>query len=131
MTIHIATFGGRQVLIGSLSDIPAIDVVSPFAALVAAFCQEERNEVLAVAGLLLELGCKELCCVGFEAEPLHDDLDQLLEDSNRLDVVTTCHKNIVEGCEYFLFGAGAQRLVLYGLISRHPEVMDALTVVSQ
>ena len=130
MAVEVATFGGREVHIGSPSGISAVDLFSPFAALVAAFCQEEVKEILGVAGLL-ELGCKEFCCVGFEAEVLHDHLDRLVEDSNRLDVVTTWHTDVVDGCEYFLFAAGGQRLVLYGLISRHREVMAALTLASQ
>lgn len=131
MAIEVATFGGREVLIGSPSHISAVDVASPFAALVTAFSQEELNEVLGVAGLLLELGCQEFCCVGSEAELLHDQLDWLVEDADRLDVVTTWHTDIAEGCEYFLFAAGGQRLVLYALISRHPEIMDAMTLASQ
>jgi len=131
MAIEIVTFGGREVFIGAPNRILAGDVVSPFATLVVASCQEELNEVLGVAGLLLELGCKEFCCLGFEAELLHDCLDRLVEDSNRLDVVTTWHTNIDKGCEYFLFAAGGQDINLYGLIAGHPAVMDALTRASQ
>lgn len=131
MTIQAARFGGREVFVGELRDITAVSVVSPFVALVTAYDQEELNEVLGVARTLMGLGCKEFCCVGSKAELLHDQLDLHIEEVGLLDVVTTWHEDAVEGCEYFLFGAGAQNLVLYGLISSHPELLDAMVLAAQ
>jgi len=131
MAIQATMFGGREVFVGAPSDIMALNVVSPFVALVTASNQEELNEVLDIASTLLRLGCKEFCCVGLMAELLHDQIDLLIEKAGLLDVVTTWHEDAVEGCEYFLFGAGGQSLVLYGLISRHPELLDAMTLAAQ
>jgi hypothetical protein len=131
MAIQAVRFGGREVFVGAPSDIIAERVVSPFATLVTASSQEELNEILSIASRLLGLGCKEFCCVGLKAELLHDQLDLLIEKAGLLDAVTTWHKDAAEGCEYFLFGAGGQSLVLYGLISRHPELLDTMNWVAQ
>lgn len=131
MAIQPCKFGGRDVFVGEPGDISAVNVVSPFAALVTASSQKELDEVIGIASCLLSLGCKEFCCVGLKAESLHDQLDLLIEKAGLLDVATTWHEDAVEGCEYFLFGAGGQRLVLYGLISRHPELLDAMTLAAQ
>ena len=131
MAIRVARFGGRDVFVGEPSDISAVKVVSPFATLLTASNQEELNEVLAIARSLIELGCKEFCCVGLAAELLHDQLDILIEKAGLLEVVTTWHEDAVEGCEYFLFGAGGQSLVLYGLISRHSELLDAMALAAK
>lgn len=131
MTIKLTKFGERDVFIGEAGDISVANVVSPFAALVTASSQEELNEVIGVASSLLRLGCIEFCCVGSEAELLHDQLDVLIEEAGLFNVVTTWHEDAVEGCEYFLFGAGGQSLTLYGLISRHPELLDAMVFAAQ
>jgi len=131
MAIQAAKYGVREVFVGAPNDVSAVNVVSPFAALVTASNQEELDEVLGIASNLLELGCKEFCCVGLKAESLHDQLDLLIEKAGLLDVVTTWHEDAVEGCEYFLFGAGGQSLVLYGLISRHAELLDAMALAAQ
>ncbi len=130
MTIQATRFGGREVFVGAPGDITAVNVLSPFVVLVPSYSQEELNEVLDIASSLLGLGCKEFCCVGFKAELLHDQLDLLIEKAGLLDVVTTWHEDTVEGCEYFLFGAGGQSLVLYGLISQHPELLDAMALAA-
>lgn len=131
MAIQVAKFGGRSVFLGAPGDVPAVKVDFPFAVLVPASSQEELDEIVGVASRLLVLGCKEFCCVGSKAESLHDQLDLLIENTSMLDVVTTWHEDAIEGCEYFLFGAGGQSLVLYGLIAQHPELLDAMTLAAQ
>lgn len=131
MAFKVAKYGSREVFIGEPSDISLMNVASPFAALVTACSQEELDVVMGIVGSLLELGCKEFCCVGLKAESLHDQLDLLIEKIGLLEVVTTWHEDAVEGCEYFLFGAGGQSLPLYGLISRHPELLDAMVLAAQ
>ncbi|WP_419605712.1 hypothetical protein [Thiolapillus sp.] len=131
MVVQTAKYGGRDVFVGAPSDVPSVNFVSPFAALVTASSQEEVDEVLGIVSRLLGLGCKEFCCVGSKAESLHDQLDLLIEKAGLFDVVTTWHEDAIEGCEYFLFGAGGQSLALYGLISRHPELLDAMVLASQ
>lgn len=131
MAIHIKEFGGREVLMGAPSDVPFVTFVAPFAVLVTVTNQEELDEILSLAGGLFELGCKEFCCVGPKAESLHDQLDLLIEEASLIDVVTTWHEDAVEGCEYFLFGAGGQSLILYALVCRHLELLDALVLAAQ
>lgn len=131
MAFQSAEYGGREVFVGAPSDALALNFVSPFVALVTASSQEELDEVLSIASSLLKLGCKEFCCLGLKAELLHDQLDLLIEKVGLIDVVTTWHEEAVEGCEYFLFGAGGQSLVLYGLISRHPELLDAMALAAR
>lgn len=131
MAFQVVKYGSREVFVGAPSDVPDINVASPFAALVTAYSQEELYEVLGIVNSLFELGCKEFCCVGLKAESLHDHLDLSIEKAGLLDVVTTWHEDSVEGCEYFLFGAGGQSLALYGLISQHPELLDAMVLAAQ
>lgn len=131
MNIRSAKYGGREVFVGAPSDILAVNVISPFAVLVTASNQGELDEILGIMSSLLGLGCKEFCCVGLEAELLHDQIDLILEKAGLLDIVTTWHEDAIEGCEYFLFGAGGQYLILYGLISQHPELLDAIALAAQ
>ncbi|WP_373085473.1 hypothetical protein [Sneathiella sp.] len=129
--MQIINFDNREIAIGSLSDFSVENISTPFAILVAAFSQQELDEVVGLAKDLIELGCKEFCCVGVEAERLHDQLDHLIEDSGSYDIVTTWHDNLVEGCEYLLFGAGGQQIALFGLVSKHPEILEALKKAAQ
>jgi len=131
MTIQAVKFGGREVFVGKPGDIKTVNVASPFITLITASNQKELNEVLGITGTLLGLGCKEFCCIGLKAELLHDQLDLQIEKAGALDVVTTWHEDAVEGCEYFLFGAGGQGNILYGLISDHPELLDAMATAGQ
>lgn len=131
MAFHHVMFGERKVFIGSPADCSSLKASSPFAVLVAAPNTDEVREILSIAEILLRSGCKEFCCVGFESELLHDQLDLLIEKVGLLDVVTTWHKDVIEGCEYFLFGAGGQNHILYGLISGHKELIDALAVAAR
>lgn len=87
--------------------------------------------MLGISKKLLNLGCKEFCFIGQNAELLHDHLDLLLQEDDQIDVVTTWHEDIIDGCEYFLFGAGGQSLTLYALISDHLELLDALILSTQ
>ena len=131
MAIQTIKFDDRQVFVGTPSDIMMAEIASPFAVLLTASDSQEQKEVLGISKKLLNLGCKEFCCIGQNAELLHDHLDLLLEEDGQIDVVTTWHENIIDGCEYFLFGAGGQSLTLYALISDHLELLDALILTAQ
>lgn len=126
----MAKFGEREVNVGSVNDFNSKILTLPFATLVTASNQNELDAVLSIAASLVELGCKEFCCVGSDAELLHDNLDQLIEDAGSLDVVTTWHENTVEGCQYFLFAAGGQNLALLALISQHPETLKSMELAA-
>lgn len=118
--------GGRSLVLGSLHMPVDNSLRRPFAALVPAFDAEEQQKVETLVGTLLDLGCIELCCVGPQAEQLHDTLDEIVEAKGALDVVTTWHVDDADACEYFLFAAGGKPPTLLALISSHPELAAVL-----
>lgn len=77
-----------------------------FPVMLPAFNGMERSVAEGIAAGLIGHGCREFCCVGQEAEQLHDSIDWIIEDMQALDIVTTWHQDIVEACEYFVFAAG-------------------------
>lgn len=129
MTITALKFCGREVFVCSFGDVLSVRIAPAFVTLIVAACQKDIDENLRVANALLEKGCNEFCCIGPESEKLHDQLDNLIEDAGLIDVVTTWHKDITEGCEYFLFAAGGQSVPLVGLISKHPQILDVLNKI--
>jgi hypothetical protein len=74
----------------------------------------------------MDLGCIEFCCVGPQAEQLHDSLDGIVEERGALEVVTTWHTDYSEACEYFLFAAGGKPPTLLALISSRPDLAALL-----
>lgn len=121
--------GGRLLIIrlvgepmGSLKDI----LPSTFAVLLPAFDAEERRAAEAVVTPLVELGCIEFCCVGPQAEELHDAIDWVIEEKKGLHVVTTWDESQTEACEYFVHAAGGRPPGLLGLVENHPELVAAL-----
>ena len=131
MAVESISIEDREVLVCSPTEMLAIQITNPFAVLVSSQYEKERGEVLSLFGALLERGCKEICCIGTDAELLHDQFDQLIEDAGAVHVATTWHEDIVEGCEYFLFSAGGQSVDLYALISQHPELLNVLISVAR
>ena len=99
---------GRKLLVGSakdsLTDLKAL-LGGNFSTMLPAFnCDENSyNETI---WNLVEAGCDEFCCFGPMSEELHDEIDWLLVDKGYIDVVTTWHNDVVEGCEYFAIAAG-------------------------
>jgi hypothetical protein len=91
--------------------------------LVPAFNEVELEQVTSLLGELIALGCKELCCVGPEAELLHDTLDEILVQQGFIEVVTTWHTDYLDACEYFLLAAGGREGALLALIAAHPELV--------
>jgi hypothetical protein len=98
----------------------------PFVALVPAFDAAERLQVEKLAGTLLEMGCVEFCCVGAEAELLHDSLDWIIEEREAFNVATTWHVDNGEACEYFLFAAGGKLPNLLAMVASHRDLEGAL-----
>lgn len=98
-----------------------------FVTLLPACSSEEVATALRSANALLDHGCKEFCCVGPSSESLEDELDQLVENANRLDVVTTAFTDDAEALEYFLFAAGGGRIsVLLALVADHAWLLRRL-----
>jgi hypothetical protein len=123
--------GSRSLVLGSLEGSVNFSLQRPFVALVPAFDIGERHKVEAMAGTLLELGCMEFCCVGPQAEQLHDSLDEIIEVRGALEVVTTWHTDYSDACEYFLFAAGGKPRTLLALVSPHPELAALLKKESE
>jgi hypothetical protein len=107
------------------ADLP-VGLTAPFAVFLPASNKQERLEVEAIIVALLDAGCIELCCVGPEAESLHDSIDCIVEDRAAFDVVTTFHFDETDACEYFLFAAGGGIRFLLALVSSHPKLVSML-----
>jgi hypothetical protein len=118
---------GRSLILGLLDE--PLDYASgqQFVALLPAFSLAERQRVESLTSVLLDLGCRELCCVGPEAEELHDSLDELVEQRGATDLVTTWHRDHEDACEYFLHAASGGTLSLVALVSAHPDLEAVLT----
>lgn len=82
------------------------------------FSEAERVAAGEVVGSLLARGCVEFCCVGTEAEQLHDSIDAALLSNGAKPV---------EACEYFLLAAGGDARVLLALVADHPALVAALS----
>lgn len=118
--------GGRRLILGSVRSFVRDSIGRPFVVLVPAFNAGERRSVEEMVGILVDLGCVEFCCVGPEAELLHDSIDGIVEEKGALDVVTTWHENHADACEYFLLAAGGKPPALLALISSHSELAARL-----
>lgn len=116
---------GRSLVLGPLG-LPVDSFNRPFVALVPAFDADERQQVEAMAGPLMDLGCIEFCCVGPQAEQLHDSLDWIIEERGAPDVATTWHADYSDACEYFLFAAGGRPPTLFALVSGHSDLAALL-----
>lgn len=49
----------------------------------------------------------EICCVGPNAEEMHDSIDDEIVASDTTGIVTTWFKDGEEACEYFVYALGA------------------------
>jgi len=77
-----------------------------FAVLLPVDSDSAKEIALRCGRRFVELGCKEFCCVGSLAADTEDELDCLLEDEGRTDIVTTSFDHEEDAAEYFLFAAG-------------------------
>jgi hypothetical protein len=68
----------------------------------------------------------EFCCVGPEAEILHDSIDEIVEKQGELEVPTTWHNDYSDAAEYFLFAAGGKPQALLALVASHPDLVALL-----
>lgn len=123
---NASTFPTRRYALASLSLPWAVVPAAPFVVMLPAFDTRERELGLSLADDLIDRGCAEFCCVGPEAELLHDSLDALVEARGALSVVTTWHVDFEDACEYFLFGASAGRASRFALIDGHPDLLVVL-----
>lgn len=130
MPMRIMTLrSGRIVAIGSLDEPLEQSFGKPFVVLVPAFNALERCQVESMANALMNLGCKEFCCVGPQAEQLHDSLDEIVEEQGAIEVVTTWHANFDDAFEYFEFAAGEGTFTLLALVSPHSDLAAQMEAV--
>jgi hypothetical protein len=127
MAAHSLSLGGNRKLIITSVGVPADHSIQPpFVMLLPAYSAPERQQVEALTKELISLGCVELCCVGPEAELLHDALDEIIEAEDALQVVTTWIEDPSDASEYFLHAAAGGRANLLALIHSHPELQAML-----
>lgn len=83
--------------------------------------------MLGLASALVELGCRELCCVGAFASEMEDELDVALEDRGDVGVITTSFADEVDAAEYFVLAAsGAQEKLLVAVVDSHASLVGQL-----
>ena len=120
---------GRTLTISSLAAAVDHSIQRPFATLIPAASAFPRQRAEELTKELISLGCLEFCCVGPEAELLHDGIDAIIEDEGALDVVTTSFEDPSEASEYFLHAVATGQANLLALIRGHPE-LEALVHLS-
>lgn len=118
--------GSRELTISSIEATADRSIQAPFVTLLPAYAASERQKAAGLTKKLIEIGCIEFCCVGPEAELLHDALDEIIEAEGALEVVTTWTEDPTEGCDYFLHAAGAARVNLLALIQSQPQLQVIL-----
>ena len=123
-------FEGREICFGSLNEKLSIHMSEPFVALLPASDKAECIEAEKLIVELMDMGCVEFCCVGQEAELLHDKIDYVIEACGVTNIVTTFDADIHEACEYFLFGAGGGQGLLLAMISEHQDLVKILQEVA-
>lgn len=122
----ISLNGGRKLTFDSVAGLGEIAIQPPFVALLPAYCLTDRQQGEVVASRLISSGCVEFCCVGPEAEVLHDALDAVIEGEGALDVVTTWVGDPMEACEYFLHAAAGGCANLLALTQCHVDLQMIL-----
>lgn len=75
---------------------------------------------------MIELGCREICCVGKNSESLHDSIDSIIEDIEAFEVVTTWHTDIEEGVDYFIRFAGGRPNCLLAITDNDENITSAI-----
>jgi hypothetical protein len=121
----------RMIILDSLDSDLNYDTIRPFAVMIPAFNKNEILTVLKITDQLLDLGCIEFCCVGPQAEELHDLLDILVEDHRLSNIITTWHTDYSDACEYFIYAAGGRPFSLLALVYHHSELTAALEAVAE
>jgi len=118
--------GNRKLTIASVGTPADHSIQPPFVTLLPAYSAPERQQAEALTKELINLGCVEFCCVGPEAELLHDALDEIIETEGALEVVTSWIGDPAEASEYFLHASAGGRANLLALIHSHPELRTLL-----
>jgi len=120
---------GRILVVGGLGNaMECIENIPcrTFAVMLPAFNDAERSAAEDLAAALIDSGCREFCCIGDHSEPLHDAIDWIVEDKGDLQIRTTWHRDVAEGCDYFVTTAGGGAPGLVALVSEHGVVVGRL-----
>lgn len=127
MSHLIIRFGGHRTLVIATDGAAAErKLPEPFVVLLPAYNAAERHRAETSITALLRLGCVEICCIGPEAEVLHDALDAIIETEGVLDVATTWIEEESEGCDYFLHAAAGGCTDLLAYVEGHPSLQVRL-----
>lgn len=100
--------------------------------LLPAYTVAEKEISFETASSLIGPGCRELCCVGPLAADLEDQLDSALEQSDRLDIVTTSFHHAKEALEYVLFSAGGARpsLCIVAAVGGNADLVRSMVLLA-
>ena len=90
---------GRIIVVATLAG--RISGRGEFRAMIAPRREIDPPALVELVLPLLRAGCREIACMGPRPEQLHDMVDEVVEADNALDVVTTWHDDLDEGCWYF------------------------------
>jgi len=122
------TFGARSLAIVSPEALDEVGpaVSAPFVAMLPAAEESDARGAASLAGDLVRMGCVEICCVGPNAETVHDSVDEVVEDLGALDVVTTWHVDMDEGCQYFISTAGGRPGWLLAILAERSDLASLL-----
>jgi MFS superfamily sulfate permease-like transporter len=77
--------------------------------------EKEIKKIVLLLKEIINIDCSEIYCVGMCAEKLHDELDNIIEELELLNIVTTWSENesIEEIYFYFLHVASLAASLLY------------------
>ena len=123
MAQHFLLARDRSLVVSAPTE--EVSVPAPFTTLMPAFDAAERSVMEALALGLVAQGCEGFCCVGPEAELLHDGLDSIVEDAGALHVLTTGYTDEAEAIEYLLFSGGGTHSMI-AMIGSHSELSARL-----
>ena len=118
--------GGRKVVFAPFGQTVDFDLPRPFVALLPAASAADSTLAEAIIGPLIELGCIEVCCVGPNAELMHDRLDIVVETAGRLEIITTWFGDEHRASEYMLFAAGGGTASILAMVLDQPRIVDRL-----
>ncbi|WP_188795544.1 hypothetical protein [Dyella nitratireducens] len=126
MSFETIKFGGKEIFCGSLDDRIPDAFPRPFAVLFLAFNEEDRRKGMLLLDSFLDKGCSEFQCAGKESEVMHDDMDEYLEKNGKKRVLTTFDGDVVNACQYHIFGVGKVSACLIALVADYPHVVSHL-----
>ena len=124
MKTEVVLFSSDRVLFITSKELIVAGRSLPYAAMLPAFQSSDVTEELVTQ--LLSTGCIDICCVGPNAESVHDNVDDFRERNGFAVIATTWHADTDDACEYFIHAAGGRLPLLIAVVSKHPDVCSKL-----